>query len=52
MAEGPPNQAICERLRAESETVEAYVRAVFTKLGLTKVPTTTAAFCRLAFMRG
>ncbi len=34
MAEGRSNQAICERLHLSPKTVEAYVRGVFTKLGL------------------
>ena len=34
MAEGRSNQAICERLFLSPKTVEAYVRGVFTKLGL------------------
>jgi DNA-binding NarL/FixJ family response regulator len=34
MAEGRSNQAICERLYLSPKTVEAYVRGVFTKLGL------------------
>jgi DNA-binding NarL/FixJ family response regulator len=34
MAEGRSNQAIGERLHLSPKTVEAYVRAVFTKLGL------------------
>jgi DNA-binding NarL/FixJ family response regulator len=34
MAEGRSNQAISERLHLSPKTVEAYVRAVFTKLGL------------------
>jgi DNA-binding NarL/FixJ family response regulator len=34
MAEGRSNQAICEQLFLSPKTVEAYVRAVFTKLGL------------------
>jgi DNA-binding NarL/FixJ family response regulator len=34
MAEGRSNQAICKRLYLSSKTVEAYVRGVFTKLGL------------------
>jgi len=34
MAEGRSNQAICERLRLSPKTVEAYVRGVFTTLGL------------------
>jgi DNA-binding NarL/FixJ family response regulator len=34
MAEGRSNQAICERLYLSPKTVEAYVRSVFTKLGL------------------
>ncbi|WP_138759638.1 response regulator transcription factor [Modestobacter altitudinis] len=34
MAEGRSNQAISERLHLSPKTVEAYVRGVFTKLGL------------------
>jgi DNA-binding NarL/FixJ family response regulator len=34
MAEGRSNQAICERLFLSPKTVEAYVRGVFTTLGL------------------
>jgi DNA-binding NarL/FixJ family response regulator len=34
MAEGRSNQAIAERLYLSPKTVEAYVRGVFTKLGL------------------
>jgi DNA-binding NarL/FixJ family response regulator len=34
MAEGRSNQAISQRLYLSEKTVEAYVRAVFTKLGL------------------
>jgi DNA-binding NarL/FixJ family response regulator len=34
MAEGRSNQAICQRLYLSQKTVEAYVRSVFTKLGL------------------
>ena len=34
MAEGRSNRAICERLYLSPKTVEAYVRGVFTKLGL------------------
>ncbi|GHH30008.1 putative two-component system response regulator, LuxR family protein [Lentzea cavernae] len=34
MAEGRSNQGICERLFLSPKTVEAYVRSVFTKLGL------------------
>lgn len=34
MAEGRSNQAVCERLHLSPKTVEAYVRGVFTKLGL------------------
>jgi DNA-binding NarL/FixJ family response regulator len=34
MAEGRSNQAICQRLYLSPKTVESYVRAVFTKLGL------------------
>ncbi|MGW6929403.1 response regulator transcription factor [Lentzea sp. NPDC054927] len=38
MAEGRSNQAICERLFLSPKTVEAYVRSVFTKLGLQQGP--------------
>jgi DNA-binding NarL/FixJ family response regulator len=38
MAEGRSNQAICERLFLSPKTVEAYVRSVFTKLGLRQGP--------------
>ncbi|MFJ5990508.1 response regulator [Lentzea sp. NPDC092896] len=38
MAEGRSNQAICERLFLSPKTVEAYVRSVFTKLGLHQGP--------------
>ena len=38
MAEGRSNQAISERLYVSPETVEAYVRGVFTKLGLEQGP--------------
>ena len=34
MAEGRSNQAICQRLYLSPKTVEAYVRSLFTKLGL------------------
>ncbi len=34
MAEGRSNQAICQQLHLSPKTVEAYVRGVFTKLGL------------------
>jgi DNA-binding NarL/FixJ family response regulator len=34
MAEGRSNQGICQRLYLSPKTVEAYVRGVFTKLGL------------------
>jgi DNA-binding NarL/FixJ family response regulator len=34
MAQGRSNQAICQRLFLSPKTVEAYVRSVFTKLGL------------------
>jgi DNA-binding NarL/FixJ family response regulator len=34
MAQGRSNQAICDQLHLSPKTVEAYVRAVFTKLGL------------------
>jgi DNA-binding NarL/FixJ family response regulator len=38
MAEGRSNQAISERLYVSPKTVEAYVRGVFTKLGLEQGP--------------
>jgi DNA-binding NarL/FixJ family response regulator len=38
MAEGRSNQGICERLFLSPKTVEAYVRSVFTKLGLRQGP--------------
>jgi len=38
MAEGRSNQGICERLFLSPKTVEAYVRSVFTKLGLHQGP--------------
>lgn len=38
MAEGRSNQGICERLYLSPKTVEAYVRSVFTKLGLQQGP--------------
>jgi DNA-binding NarL/FixJ family response regulator len=38
MAEGRSNQALCERLFLSPKTVEAYVRSVFTKLGLRQGP--------------
>lgn len=38
MAEGRSNQGICERLFLSPKTVEAYVRSVFTKLGLQQGP--------------
>jgi DNA-binding NarL/FixJ family response regulator len=34
MAQGRSNLAICDQLHLSPKTVEAYVRAVFTKLGL------------------
>lgn len=53
MAEGRSNQAICERLRLSPKTVEGYVRAVFTKLGLQQgVDDNRRVLAVLAFLRG
>ena len=38
MAEGRSNTAICERLALSPKTVEAHVKHIFTKLGLTESP--------------
>jgi DNA-binding NarL/FixJ family response regulator len=46
MAEGRSNQAISERLHLSPKTVEAYVRGVFTKLGLEQARTTTVVCWR------
>jgi DNA-binding NarL/FixJ family response regulator len=53
MAEGRSNQAICERLHLSPKTVEAYVRTVFTKLGLQQGPDDNRrVLAVLAFLRG
>ncbi len=53
MAEGRSNQAICERLYLSPKTVEAYVRGVFTKLGLHQgVDDNRRVLAVLAFLRG
>ena len=53
MAEGRSNQAICEQLHLSPKTVEAYVRAVFTKLGLHQgVDDNRRVLAVLAFLRG
>jgi DNA-binding NarL/FixJ family response regulator len=53
MAEGRSNQAISERLYLSPKTVEAYVRAVFTKLGLQAGPDDNRrVLAVLAFLRG
>jgi DNA-binding NarL/FixJ family response regulator len=52
MAEGRSNQAICRRLFLSPKTVEAYVRSVFTKLGLTAGPDDNRrVLAVLAFLR-
>ena len=52
MAEGRSNQAICQRLYLSPKTVEAYVRSVFTKLGLTAGPDDNRrVLAVLAFLR-
>ncbi len=52
MAQGRPNQAICERLFLSPKTVEAYVRAVFVKLGLEPGPDyNRRVLAVLAFLR-
>ena len=53
MAEGRSNQAICEQLHLSPKTVEAYVRGVFTKLGLYQgVDDNRRVLAVLAFLRG
>jgi DNA-binding NarL/FixJ family response regulator len=53
MAEGRSNQAICQRLYLSPKTVEAYVRSVFTKLGLLQVPDDNRrVLAVLAYLRG
>ena len=53
MAEGRSNQAICERLHLSPKTVEAYVRAVFTKLDLHQgAGDNRRVLAVLAFLRG
>ncbi len=52
IAQGRSNQAICERLFLSPKTVEAYVRAVFTKLGLQPGPDDNRrVLAVLAFLR-
>jgi DNA-binding NarL/FixJ family response regulator len=53
MAEGRSNQAICQRLFLSPKTVEAYVRSVFTKLGLHPgADDNRRVLAVLAFLRG
>jgi DNA-binding NarL/FixJ family response regulator len=53
MAEGRSNQAICRALFLSPKTVEAYVRAVFTKLGLHQgADDNRRVLAVLAFLRG
>jgi DNA-binding NarL/FixJ family response regulator len=53
MAEGRSNQAICQRLYLSPKTVEAYVRSVFTKLGLyAAADDNRRVLAVLAFLRG
>ncbi len=53
MAEGRSNQAISERLYLSPKTVEAYVRGVFTKLGLHQAPDDhRRVLAVLAYLRG
>jgi DNA-binding NarL/FixJ family response regulator len=53
MAEGRSNQAICERLHLSPKTVEAYVRGVFTKLGLyQQVDDNRRVLAVLTYLRG
>jgi DNA-binding NarL/FixJ family response regulator len=53
MAEGRSNQAIGERLFLSPKTVEAYVRAVFTKLALHQAADDNRrVLAVLAFLRG
>jgi DNA-binding NarL/FixJ family response regulator len=52
MAEGRSNQAICRRLFLSPKTVEAYVRTMFTKLGLDAAPDDNRrVLAVLAFLR-
>jgi DNA-binding NarL/FixJ family response regulator len=52
MAEGRSNQAICQRLFLSPKTVEAYVRSMFTKLGLAAAPDDNRrVLAVLAFLR-
>ncbi|MDN5915107.1 MAG: response regulator transcription factor [Pseudonocardia sp.] len=53
MAQGRSNQAICQRLHLSPKTVEAYVRGVFTTLGLYQgVDDNRRVLAVLAFLRG
>jgi DNA-binding NarL/FixJ family response regulator len=53
MAEGRSNQAICQRLYLSPKTVEAYVRSVFTKLGLHQgADDNRRVLAVLAYLRG
>ena len=53
MAEGRSNQAICDRLYLSPKTVEAYVRGVFTKLGLQQgADDNRRVLAVLAYLRG
>ena len=53
MAEGRSNQAICQRLYLSPKTVEAYVRGVFTKLGLHQgADDNRRVLAVLAYLRG
>ncbi len=53
MAEGRSNQGICDRLYLSPKTVEAYVRGVFTKLGLHQGPDDNRrVLAVLAYLRG
>ena len=53
MAEGRSNQAICQRLYLSPKTVEAYVRSVFTKLGLhQEADDNRRVLAVLAYLRG
>ncbi len=53
MAEGRSNPAIAARLFLNAKTVESQVRRVFTKRGLLRHPTTTAAWLAvLAYFQG
>jgi DNA-binding NarL/FixJ family response regulator len=53
MAQGRSNLAICDQLHLSPKTVEAYVRAVFTKLGLHQgADDNRRVLAVLAFLRG